>query len=98
MQIDKQTLDTGRVLPSLKVLESSIKLPKENIKLDLYGGIIFDTIDVFKNLFMGTINQEITKELNNALVNQIPQMLDTKIAECKGETELYTNMDLDWSI
>ena len=98
MQIKEQTLESGRKLPALKMLSSDVKIPKENIKLDLFGGIVFDSINLFKPIFMGMIREEIIKEVNSALLDQIPTMLDAKIAESKGETELYTNMDLDWSI
>ena len=84
IQVGEQTLDSGRKLPALKMISSDVEIPDKGINLKLHGGIVFDSINLIKKAFMGTIRKEIVKEVNSALMDQIPKMLDAKIAESKG--------------
>jgi len=47
---------------------------------------------------MGTVRDQITDNVNKALRDSVPPALNSLIADQKGETEIYNNMDLDWSI
>ena len=66
--------------------------------MDLHGDIIIEFASLFKSLFMGTVRDQIVSQINSALQQQVPPALNGLIADQKGETEVYHNMDLDWSI
>lgn len=96
--ITTQTLASGKVVPAVKFISSSCDLPKSHIHLSLHGNLISKFADLFKSLFMGTVRDEITKEINTNLKNAVPAAINKLIAEQKGETEIYKKMDLDWSL
>ena len=98
VQIEEQTLPSGRIVPAVKVISSSVDLPKDHITLDLHGDIIIEFASLFKSLFMGTVRDTIVNEINNALQKEVPPALNGLIADQKGETEIYQGLDLDWSI
>jgi len=98
VQIEEQTLASGKVVPAVKVVGSSVDLPKDHVSLDLHGDIIMEFASLFKGLFMGTVRDQIVSQINSALQKQVPPALNGLIADQKGETEIYHNMDLDWSI
>lgn len=98
LEVTEQTLPGGKVVPSVKVLNTYVNLPKDHISLHIHGNVIADFASLFKGLFMGTVRDQITSQVNNALRNSVPPALNKLIAAQKGYTKIYNKMDLDWSI
>jgi len=54
--------------------------------------------DTFKSLFKSTIVHEIESALVSNIQSALPSALDDLIKEQNGESEIYHNMELDWSL
>ena len=67
LEVEEQTLPDGKVVPSVKVLNSYVDLPKDHISLHIHGNLIASFAMLFKGLFMGTIRDQITDQVNDAL-------------------------------
>jgi hypothetical protein len=98
LEVTEQTLPDGKVVPSVKVLNSHVDLPKDHISLHIHGNIIAKFASLFKSLFMGTVRDQITDQVNKALRDSVPPAVNKLIASQKGYTKIYNKMDLDWSI
>jgi len=98
LEVEEQTLSDGKVVPSVKVINSYVDLPKDHISLHIHGNLIAKFASLFKGLFMGTVRDQITNQVNNALRNSVPPAINKLIASQKGYSNIYNHMDLDWSI
>ena len=74
-------MPSGKVVPAVKVISTGCDLPKDHISLHIHGNLIAEFASLFKSLFMGTVRDQITSQVNNALRTQVPVALNKLIAE-----------------
>jgi len=80
LEIETQKLSNGNIVPSVKVLHSSVNLPTDHIDLSIHGNCIAQIADLVKGLFMGTVRDQITGNVNKALRDSVPPALNKLIA------------------
>jgi hypothetical protein len=71
-----QTLSNGEVVPAFTVPKVDVNLPKSGIKIHIHGNAAASIADAFKSLFMGTIRDEITKNLKDIISKELPPALN----------------------
>jgi len=67
LQLTQQTLSNGKVVPAVKVLSTDVDLPKSGISIKIHGNVVAKIADAFKSLFMGTIRDQLIKQLKDAV-------------------------------
>ena len=93
-----QTLSNGEVVPAFTVPEVSVNLPKDGIKIHIHGNAAASIADAFKSLFMGTIRDEITKNLRDIISKELPPAINKVLADQKGITEIYKDLMVNWAL
>lgn len=73
-------------------------MPKDGIHISIHGNIVAKIADAFKSLFMGTIRDQITSQLRSTVIKELPPAINKILAQQQGVTEVYKDLDLDWSI
>jgi len=96
--VTTQKLANGKTVPSFTMSNVNVDLPKNHLNIHVHGNVVAKIADAFKKLFIGTIRDEITKNLKDLLVKQVPPQLNKIVAEQQGFTEVYKGLDLDWSL
>jgi len=96
--VTTQKLANGKTVPSFTMSNVNVDLPKDHLNIHVHGNVVAKIADAFKKLFIGTIRDEITKNLKDLLVKQVPPQLNKIVAEQQGFTEVYKGLDLDWSL
>ena len=93
-----QTLSNGKVVPGFTVPSVHVSLPKDKIKIKIHGNLCSQIADLFKSLFLGTIRDEITKNIKDQIQQQLPPTLNKLVSQSGGATEVYDGIDLDFQI
>lgn len=93
-----QTLPNGEVVPAFTVPKVSVNLPKKGIKIKIHGNAGASIASVFKSLFMGTIRDQITKNLKDIISKELPPAINKVMAEQKGITEIYPDLMVNWAL
>ena len=96
--VTTQKLANGKTVPSFTIPKVYIDLPKDHLNIHIHGNVVAKIADAFKKLFIGTIRDAVTKNLQELLVQQVPPALNKIVAEQHGFTEVYKGLDLDWSL
>lgn len=68
------------------------------MSIKIKGNFISKVANAFKGLFKKTIVHTIEKELTSTMQSELPKALNGILAKQNGYTELYHNMQLDWSL
>ena len=74
--VTTQTLPNGKVVPAVKVISSSVNLPMNHISLSIHGNAIAKFASLFKSLFMRTVRNTITSQINKELQTQVAPALN----------------------
>ena len=76
LEIETQKLSNGNTVPSVKVISSSCDLPTDHIDLSIHGNFVSQIADLVKGLFMGTVRDQITDNVNKAIKDSVPPALN----------------------
>lgn len=93
-----QKLANGRVVPAFTAQDIQVSIPSKHLHITLHGNWISKIANVFKNLFKKTIIHQIEGQLRTLIEQNLPKSLDELIAKQNGDSELYHDMALDWSL
>jgi len=98
LSLTTQTLSNGKVVPAFTVQDASVNIPKDHLHISIHGNYAAKMASAFKGIFMGQIRDEIQKQILSQVKSQLPKMLNSIVAEQNGYSELFNNLDLDWSL
>lgn len=92
-----QTLSNQKVVPGFSISDVKVSIPSNHLDIKIKGNFISKVANAFKGLFKKTIVHEIESNLVKEIQKELPQALNKVVADQQGHTELYHNMELDWS-
>lgn len=93
-----QKLSNGQTVPGFLISDVQVNIPSKHLDIKIKGNFISKVADAFKSLFKSKIVHEVEKELVKAVQNDLPKALNKVISDQHGSSELYHNMELDWSV
>lgn len=74
-----------------------VNIPKDHLDITIRGNFISKIANAFKGLFKGKIVDIIDSQLVNAIQDKLPDALNNLVSDQQGHSEIYNNMELDWS-
>jgi len=94
LEYTSQKLSNGKIVPAFKALSSNVDLSEHDIDITIHGNIWSDLANLLKGLFMNTVKDQI----NKAITQQLCPQINNAIAAQHGESVVYQDLGLDWSI
>ena len=65
----------------MKIVDSSVDLPKDHLHISIHGNVVAKIADALKGLFKGQIRDEITKQINAAIQKELPASVNKMLAD-----------------
>ena len=98
MQMTKQTLPNGKLVPAISVLDASVTIPKDKVTITIKGNWVAEIANAFKSFFLGTVIDQMQRQIKAAILKELPPNVNKAVSVQNGVTELYPGIDIDWTI